>query len=363
VRQRTDRASIKPQDGAPIDTNLQCAVADKLERTDAPKSAMKSSISTVDTIMSALGVRLPAEFLPKLEIEEFLDQCGQLTALETDERQHLGEVLRAAENFGRRQSSAALGQAPGAHLNFSEPLAGQAALTARERAMIQDYQQHEHGIPMVSGKFALGNILVAKDEITRVQLEDALRRQSETGRRLGEELIQCGHVSAGQVEGGLRLQRKLIACALAIVVGLAPLPGLVPAAEAVQRSAAMPVSVTVIANAKLKSSYQATQIKVTAADVVRGYVEVPAASRFTVATNSRSGYLLEFHPVGNLVESVQVGGLGNAVQLGADGGIIVQRGIPSPNLTHELSFRFSLSPDTLPGNYPWPLALSVRALY
>jgi hypothetical protein len=324
---------------------------------------LKNSRSTVDTIMSALGVRLPAEFLPKLEIEEFLDKRGQIAALETGERQHLGEVLRASENLSPPQSAAALSQQPIDRLSSSERLSGKGPLTPRERVMVLDYQHQEHGLPMVSGKFALGNILVAKDEITRDQLEDALRRQAETGRRLGEELIDAGHVNSGQVEGGLLLQRKLIACALAMVVGLAPLPGLVPAEEAVQRSAAMPVSVTVIANAKLKSSYQATQIRITAADVARGYVEVPAASRFTVATNSRSGYLLEFHPVGNLVESVQVGGLGNDVRLGADGGTFVQRGLPSPNLTHELSFRFSLSPDTLPGNYPWPLALSVRALY
>jgi hypothetical protein len=334
-----------------------------LERIDASGIALKNSISTVDTIMSALGVRLPAEFLPKLEIEEFLDQRGQTAALETGERQHLGEVLRAAEHLAPKLSAAALSEQPGDPLISTEILAGQDPLTASERAMVLDYQQHEDGVPMVSGKFALGNILVANDEISRVQLEDALLRQAQTGRRLGEELIQAGHVNASQVEGGLLLQRKLIACALAMVVGLAPLPGLVPAAEAVQRSAAMPVSVTVIANAKLQSSYQPTQIKITAADVARGYVEVPAASRFTVATNSRSGYLLEFHPVGNLVESVQVGGLGNAVRLGADGGTIVQRGLPSPNLTHELSFRFSLSPETQPGNYPWPLVLSVRALY
>jgi hypothetical protein len=84
--------------------------------------------------------------------------------------------------------------------------------------------------------------------------------------------------------------------------------------------------------------------------------------RFSVITNSRSGYLMQFHPVGNVFESVQVGGLGNIIQLGADGGAIVQRGPQTPNLEHELSFRFTLHPDTTSGTYPWPLLLSVRAL-
>jgi hypothetical protein len=71
---------------------------------------------------------------------------------------------------------------------------------------------------------------------------------------------------------------------------------------------------------------------------------------------------MQFHPVGNLFESVHVDGLGNTVQLGADGGAIVQRGAQASNLTHELSFRFDLHPDTAPGTYPWPLLLSVRGL-
>jgi hypothetical protein len=96
--------------------------------------------------------------------------------------------------------------------------------------------------------------------------------------------------------------------------------------------------------------------------VARGYVEVAAASRFSVQTSSQSGYLLEFHPVGTIFESVQIGGLGKVIQLGPDGGAMVQRGPQLPNLEHELSYRFTLRPDTLPGSYPWPLQLSVRAL-
>ena len=216
------------------------------------------------------------------------------------------------------------------------------------------------GVETLSNKFALGNILVAASTITPAQLEGALLRQVESGRLLGEELISTGHASKRQIEVGLLLQSKLIACALAVLAGLAPLSS---AAEAAQKNTAMPVSVTVIANARIQSSYQATQLKISEADVARGYIEIPVASRFSVTTNSRSGYILEFHPVLSLFDSVQIDGLpGSAVQLGAEGGNVVQRGPLPQNLTHELSFRFTLRQDALPGNYPWPLLLSVRAL-
>ena len=213
-----------------------------------------------------------------------------------------------------------------------------------------------------SGKFALGNILVANGQITRAQLESALLGQASTGRRLGEELISACHASKEQIKSGLLLQKRLVACALAITVGLAPLVTMVPAAEAAQTSAAIQVSARVVASARMRTAHQATQLRITAADVARGYAEAPAASRFSVATNSRSGYLLEFHPVGDVFESVHVGGLGSTVQLGSDGGAIVQRGLQPPDLTHELSFRFTLRPGAQPGSYPWPLQLSVRTL-
>jgi hypothetical protein len=235
-------------------------------------------------------------------------------------------------------------------------------LTPQERAVLLELQRDQAGTTPAPNKFALGNILVAGGQITRAQLERALRSQLASGRRLGEELVDAGLTSKRQVEKGLLLQKKFIAYALVLATGLLPLGPIMPGAQAAQRGAAMPVSAMVVANARLYTSYQAKNIEISAADVARGEVEVPAALRFSVATTKGSGYLMLFHSVGNLFDSVQIDGLSNAVQLGSDGGAIVQRGPQVQNQTHELSFRFSLHPDTAPGSYPWPLMLSVRGL-
>ena len=211
-------------------------------------------------------------------------------------------------------------------------------------------------------RFFLGNILVASGKISQIQLDTALLSQHASGRRLGEELVFAGHVSQRQVEVGLRLQKKFIAYALALTTGLAPLFPVMSSAQAAQSSAAMQVSVRVVAIAKLQTGYQARQIEISAADVARGQVEVAAASRFSVLTHLGAGYLIQLDPIGHVFESVHVEGLGNAVQLGADGGAIVRRGPQASDLTHELSFRFILHPATRPGTYPWPLLLSVRGL-
>ncbi len=51
------------------------------------------------------------------------------------------------------------------------------------------------------------------------------------------------------------------------------------------KSAALPVTATVIANARMNTLYQATVLTISSADIDRGYIDVPAGSRFFVNTN------------------------------------------------------------------------------
>jgi hypothetical protein len=235
-------------------------------------------------------------------------------------------------------------------------------LTNRERDVLLELQRNRVRLAPDSKELALGNILVASGKITRKQLDGALQSQIASGLQLGEELIGAGHASRGQVEGGLLLQKKFIAYALVLATGLSPLSPIVPSAVAAESSASIAVTVMVVANAKLNTIYQANQIEISAADIALGQVDVSAASRFSVTTNKGAGYLMQFHPVGEVFESVYVEGLGNTVHLGADGGAIVQRVHQTSNQMHELSFRFILNENTKPGIYPWPLSLSVRPL-
>lgn len=323
---------------------------------------MNTDVNKLDAILSALGIVASADLLAGLDIEVRLDQLDEVVALAAGERQRLGELLRAAERITPEQLEDALSEQRRSGCKLGEILIEKGVLTQRERDVVLEFQRRQAGQGLTAGKLYLGHVLVATDQITRAQLEDALRRQVATGRRLGDELIEVDQASKGQIEGGLLLQRKLGTYALIMAMMLARLTTIAPSAEAGQTSASMQVSVAVIANTKVRTDYQATQLKITEADVTRGYIDVPAASRFLVSTNSRSGYLMEFYPIGDLFESVQIEGLGNAVRLGADGGTIVQRDPLLPNMTHELSYRFILRPDVQSGSYQWPLLLSVRPL-
>lgn len=323
---------------------------------------METSGNNIVSLLTTLGMMVPENMRADFDIDSYLDYLNQVLKLTAGEHKRLTELLQAAKSISPEQIDEALSEQRHNGRKLDEILIAKNLLTQRERDVVLEFQRKHGGAALISGELALGNILVTSGQVTRTQLKDALSRQEVSGRRIGEELIESGTITSKQVEIGLRLQRKLIIAALIVAVGLGQNVAMAVLPEGEQASSAMPVSATVIASAKIQSEYQVSQLEVTKNDVSLGYVDIPDASRFSVSTNSRVGYLLEFHPVSHLFESVEVNGLGSPVQLGAEGGAIVQRGNLSPSLPHVLGFRFFLSADTEAGNYPWPLLLSVHTL-
>src|SRR3989475_9261029 len=85
-------------------------------------------------------------------------------------------------------------------------------------------------------------------------------------------------------------QRTILLSLLAMAVFL-------PTAYANSASVTMNVSVQVIARTIVTVGQQPAAINVTAKDVQRGYIDLPAAVAFQVRSNARNGYALQFEPV------------------------------------------------------------------
>jgi hypothetical protein len=148
-----------------------------------------------------------------------------------------------------------------------------------------------------------------------------------------------------------------------VLIGLLAATTLMPAsAFAAGLGAQIPVSATVIANAVAKIDHQTGHIQVEAADVARGYVDVSNATRFSVRTNSREGYSMEFYPLLDIFESVQVDDANVKTTIGRDGGSVVHHVVQRTESIQSLSYRFYLSASVAPGTYPFPLQMQVRAL-
>lgn len=112
---------------------------------------------------------------------------------------------------------------------------------------------------------------------------------------------------------------------------------------------------------RMQVEHQTASLTVTAGDIERGYVEVSAASNFSVITNTLDGFIIDFRARSDVFLSVLVTGLQNSFEFGARGGTAVNNAPRGRTSYHQLGYRFVLPPDLPPGNYPWPLEISVRS--
>ena len=321
---------------------------------------MKTDTRELRDILATFGVAGTVVASPAQESGTNATQLDRVLMLAAGERQRVGELLQAAERVTAAQLQQALDEQRRDDRKLGDILVERGLVTPGEREVLLEFQRRQAGAGPQADKLYFGRILVATGQITHSQLADALKWQARHGGRLGEALVATGQATPAQVTHGLTLQRKLIVAALLAALSLASAAA-VQEAHAAQKSASLQVSATVIASAKLQMDHQQAQLSVTSEDIARGYVDAPGGSRFSVATNSRTGYFVDFHPRVGVFTAVQIEGLGAPVQLGADGGTVTQGAEVSRNLPHELSYRFYLNPALDPGNYEWPLLLAVRA--
>jgi hypothetical protein len=146
------------------------------------------------------------------------------------------------------------------------------------------------------------------------------------------------------------------------------LAGVCVAANAREARTSFTVSATVNPMARIEQQSEPAQIEITAADLRRGYLDVPLPTTLLVRSNSPSGFALDLQTIVPMLESVIVHGLAGDQSLGAEGGSIVQRwrdgetsrGAQSRSLS--LRFRLVLLPGLQAGTYPWPVRMAVRPL-
>ena len=203
----------------------------------------------------------------------------------------------------------------------------------------------------------LGELLLKRGHVSAAELAAALIAQRESGRRLGCELVECASATRQQVDDALWLQRCIATVAFASATSIMPLD-----VDAGSINGPLSVGATVPLVAAMQMHFQPASIDITTEDIARGYVDVSAATRFSVATTSREGYMVDFVPTTSMFAAYRITSRVLEGQLPADGGTLVARGRPRRDANAELSYRFVLGPQARPGRYPFPLHIVVRPL-
>jgi chitinase len=161
-------------------------------------------------VLSADDVRLP------LTVQQNLGNVDDAVKLAVGERQLLGALLVQSGHITDEQLNRVIAEQHRSGEKLGVIFKRLGLLTEDQLKALLDFQ-HNQEVPH-SSPLRLGNLLVATGQITRQQLEDALRQQTVTHKKLGEVLVESGYVSPSRIKYGVRLQKMLLNAVLAAII-------------------------------------------------------------------------------------------------------------------------------------------------
>lgn len=266
-----------------------------------------------------------------------------------------GELLQAAGLVPRGKLEQALAHQDGRPLG--EVLAGMGCLATEEIPGLVAVQEalREGRLEPLAARLRLGELLREAGVIDAAALEAALAESRASGRRLGETLVDAGHLSRKNLARFLRRQQRLTAVALA---GLALSGALHLPAAAADRTR-IHVQASVLHRAAIERQRVPQHVEISAQDVARGYVELDEPVEVGIRAN---------HPVsiGFALRSAQLAAVDvRAVEGGElrEAGVLVahkERGLRTQRVA--LRLRLQLAPGATPGAIAFPLALTLEPL-
>lgn len=318
----------------------------------------RESNQQLGEVLIGMGVLDPVCLSMVLALQKNLGSLADAVKVAAGVRQVLGELLVKARQISRKDLNQALREQRKTGEKLGEILVDHGVLNEAGLEAILRFQKNQELPAGDSANFRLGEILVASRYITRRQLEDALRKQRLSNKKIGSILVEEGYTTQRHVSRGLKLQSMLVTAAVTTILVFAGAPQH-DRAYADPASGKVHVSARVVAHSKIRILHQVSRVRVTPADIKRGYVDIGSASRFEVHSNNPQGYVLAFHGVATPFKAVHAKGNGTDVYL--DGGHgFVQRPYVRGSEVIEFSYRLVLSEDVQPGTYAWPINFTVQ---
>jgi len=269
-------------------------------------------------ILVRMGIVDPIDLKVVLSIQTDLVFLEDALKLAAGVHQFLGELLIQAKRITPEQLERALQEQQRTGEKLGEVFVRHELISEQELNGLLAFQQHQSD-PRQAVRLRLGQLLVTTKKITHQQLQNALRKQQLLPhKKIGELLVEEGYITHEEVSYGLKLQRKLLTATLVAVLSISsPTSFLIENSEAGSAYKQTTVGETAAAYATLKVVYQAPELVVTQADILRGYVEVTSASRIEIRSNVF--FFLKFSGLRGPFKGVQIQGFGKDVLVDAEG--------------------------------------------
>lgn len=314
------------------------------------------------SILVEMGVLSAADLEAVLSVQRVFALPQDTIKAAAGEREFLGKLLIRAKRLTPESLSRALEEQRHTGEKLGRALVRKGVLTKSELDAVLAFQRRQSAKTPARSPLRLGEILIQTGAITAPKLQEALRHQKLSKKKIGIVLVESGYIKPEQLEHGLSLQNKLITAGLIALLTFASVSqasaiDLPPSRTGTKIQAS--ITPEVRSHGNIKIIHQVHEIVVSNTDIDRGYIDLPAASLIEVKGSSPAENFLTCERMKWPFHKAQVTGL--ADELGISGG---SGGIPQPTLQggtiRELSYRFLLMKDAEPGTYAWPLRISAQ---
>jgi hypothetical protein len=165
-------------------------------------------------VLVRMKVLEPADISAVISVQALLDEAKNVVKTAAGVRLMLGEMLVGAGHITEKQLQQALAEQQKTGEKLGETLIRLGLLTSRQLECLLDFQMNQSAAAPSPSPLRLGELLISTGVISREQLKDALLKQSGSGKKLGEVLVEEGYAKPTHIKRGVRLQQMLVTAAL-----------------------------------------------------------------------------------------------------------------------------------------------------
>lgn len=174
-------------------------------------------------VLVRMGALEQSDLNAVLAVQEYLDEPEVAVKTAAGVRRMLGSLLLQAGQITNEQLEQAVAEQKRTGERLGAVLVRRRLLTEQQLSRLLDFQNNQGREKPAPGPLRLGELLVKAGVISRTQLDDALRKQAGSRKKLGEVLIAEGYAKPGQIKHGIRLQHMLQTAALVAILSLGSL--------------------------------------------------------------------------------------------------------------------------------------------
>jgi|GEM_PF-2424406 len=165
-------------------------------------------------VLVRMKVLEPADISAVISVQALLDEARNVVKTAAGVRLMLGEMLVQAGHITEKQLKQALAEQKQTGEKLGETLIRLGLLTSRQLECLLDFQMNQSVATPFPSPLRLGELLISTGVISREQLQDALLKQSGSGKKLGEVLVEEGYAEPRHIKRGVSLQQMLVTAAL-----------------------------------------------------------------------------------------------------------------------------------------------------